>query len=206
MVLGLTASALADDGFVAPARGDVTTSGSAVEVRWTTASKPAERELVLSLDGGLTFPIRISSELSPRSASFRWSVPDLPTSRARLALRSGSGEGNEDEALEFLSGEFTIVSAASGGWSELTRGANEWWTRQALLGVSAEDLLAEAMRGPSEQLVVPDSSFDINEPDPPAAPAQRLAGARLDVTGNGLGAAFSSAVVAHQAVALPLRL
>ena len=206
MVLGLAASARAHDGFVAPAPGDVATSGSAVEVRWTTASKPAERELVLSLDGGLTFPIRISAEFSARSASFRWSVPDLPTSRARLALRSGSGEGTEDETLEFVSGEFTIVSAASGGWSELARGANEWWTRQALLGVSAEDLLAEAMRGPSERLVVPDASFDINEPDPPSAPAQRFAGARLDVTTNGFGAACSAAAVARQAIPLPLRL
>jgi hypothetical protein len=207
--LALTAAALANDRFDAPAVGDVVAAGTSVEVRWKAsldAREATELELVLSLDGGLTFPIRVSPEMSPRSTGLRWSVPDLPSAHARLAVRSGSGEGSEDEALEFVSGEFTIVSTATFDSSELVRGATEWWTRQALLGVSAEDLLAEAMRGPAEQLVVPGFSLDISEPDPPAAPVHGLSGARLAVAFDGSRAASSGVFTPRQAAPLPLRL
>ena len=207
--LALTAVALANDRFDVPAVGDVIASGTSVEVRWSVSSdarEATELELVLSLDGGLTFPIRVSPERSPRSTGLRWSVPDLPSAHARLAVRSGSGEGSRDEALEFISGEFTIVSTATCASSELARGATEWWTRQALFGVSAEDLLAAAMKGSSEQLVVPDFSLDISEPDPPAAPVHGLSGQRLAGTAIGSRAASSGVATPGQAAPLPLRL
>jgi hypothetical protein len=208
--LALTAEALGlDRQFDVPASGDVVAAGASVDVRWTAtpdALGASEQELVLSLDGGLTFPIRVSPEMSPRSAGLRWIVPDLPSAHARLAVRSGSGEASEDETLSLVSDEFTIVSSATGESSELVRGATEWWTRQALLGVSAEDLLAEAMRGSAEQLVVPAFFLDISEPDPPAAPVHRLSGARLAATADGPGAAPTGVATARQAAPLPLRL
>ena len=208
--LALTAAALAEDRqFTVPAAGDVVAAGAFVEVRWAAtpdALGASEQELVLSLDGGLTFPIRVSPEMSARSTGFRWSVPDLPSAHARLAVRSGSGEGSGDETLELLSGEFTIVSAATVDSSELVRGATEWWTRQALLGVSAEDLLAEAMRGSAEKLVVPALALDISEPDPPASPVHRLSGARLAATADGPRAAPAGVATSRQAAPLPLRL
>ncbi len=205
--LALTAAALANDRFDAPV-GDVVAAGTSVEVRWSVSSdgrEATELELILSLDGGLTFPIRVSPEMSPRSTGFRWIVPSLPSAHARLAVRSGSGEGSKNEALEFISGEFTIVSTAPCD-SELVRGATEWWTRQALLGVSAEDLLAEAMRGLAEQLVVPDFSLDISEPDPPAAPVHGLSGARLAAGADRSSVAASGVATPPQAATLPLRL
>lgn len=208
VLLGLAAAAAADERFEVPAPGSVVVSGAAVEVRWSPSSdrrQAREQELVLSLDGGLTFPIRVSPEMPARSTGFRWIVPGLSSVHARLAVRSGSGEGNEDETLEGISGEFTIVSAAAGS-GELVRGATEWWTRQALLGVSAEDLLAEAMRGPAEQLVVPGFVLDISEPNPPAAPGQGLSGKRLAVTANASRPTASGIPAARPAAPLPLRL
>jgi hypothetical protein len=208
--LALSALALGEDRqFYVPAAGDVVAAGASVEVRWAAtpdAMGASEQELVLSLDGGLTFPIRVSPEVSLRAAGLRWIVPDLSSAHARLAVRSGSGEGSEDEALRLVSGEFTIVSAATGESSELVRGATEWWTRQALLGVSAEDLLAEAMRGSPEKLVVPASSLDISEPDPPASPVHRLSGARLVATTDGPRATPAGVATSRQAAPLPLRL
>jgi len=203
--LGLTAAASAEVRLEVPARGDVVASGAAVEVRWTATSEGREQELVLSLDGGLTFPIRVSPEMSPRSTGLRWRVPDLPSAHARLAVRKGSGEGSEDEALEAVSGEFTIVSVG-GDSGELVRGATEWWTREALLGVSAEDLLAESLRGPAQQLVVPDFLLEISQPDPPATPVHGLSGRRLAGTRNASRPASSGAATARQAAPLPLRL
>ena len=206
--LALTAAALANDRFETPGVGDVVAAGTSVEVRWKAspdAREATELELVLSLDGGRTFPIRVSPEMSARSTGFRWIVPGLPSAHARLAVRSGSGEGSKNEALEFISGEFTIVSTATCD-SELVRGATEWWTRQALLGVSAEDLLAEAMRGLAEQLVVPDFSLDISEPDPPAAPVHGLSGARLAAGADRSSVAASGVATPPQAATLPLRL
>ncbi len=203
-LLALTAFASAEGRFEFPARGDVVAAGAAVEVRWTAPSEAQEQELVLSLDGGRTFPIRITPEMSPRSGGFRWSVPDLPSAHARLAVRAGSGEGREDESLEAVSGEFTIASA--GGSAELVCGATEWWTRQALLGVSAEDLLAQAMRGSAERLVVPGFVLDISEPDPPAAPVREMSDRRLVVTANASLPTSSGILAARLAAPLPLRL
>jgi hypothetical protein len=206
--LGLAAAAAADERFEVPAPDSVVVSGAAVEVRWSPSSdarQAREQELVLSLDGGLTFPIRVSPEMSAHSTGFRWIVPGLSSGHARLAVRCGSGEGDEDETLEGISGEFTIVSAAADS-VELVRGATEWWTRQALLGVSAEDLLVEAMRGPAEQLVVPDFGLDISEPNPPAAPAQGLSRKRLAVTANAARPRASCIPAARPTAPLPLRL
>ena len=206
--LAIAAAALASDRFDAPAVGGIVAAGTSVEVRWKApqdAREATELELVLSLDGGLTFPIRVSPEMSARSTGFRWIVPDLPSAHARLAVRSGSGEGSRDETLESVSGEFTIVSTAACD-SELLRGATESWTRQALVGISAEDFLGEAMRGRAERLVVPDSSLDISEPDPPAAPVHGLSGERLAGTANGFRAASPGVAAARQAAPLPLRL
>lgn len=205
-VLGLSAAALAEDRFQVPARGEVIASGGSVDVRWTGPSDAFEQELVLSLDGGLTFPVRISAEMSPRRTAFRWTVPNLPTSHARLALRTGSGEGSEEETLELISEEFAIASVDADAPVELTRGTNEWWTRQALFGVLAEDLLAEAMGKAPERLVAAESCFEINEPDPPTPPAGRDAGERLRLGARPAAAASPSGCVARAGSHLPLRL
>lgn len=167
---GIAACALADGRFFAPSQGETLLAGSTLEVRWT-APPPGveasnETELVLSLDGGLTFPIRVTAEMAVGTTSFRLRVPSLPTSHARLALRAGSGEGSETERIVFVSREFTISADPEAAPEDLVRGATEWWTRQAFTVSHADDLLPQSMTGAAERLVAPDFSPDISEPSP----------------------------------------
>jgi hypothetical protein len=48
-----------------------------------------ELELYLSVDGGATFPFRITPQLDPRAAFFYWTVPNMPTATAVLDIRFG---------------------------------------------------------------------------------------------------------------------
>jgi len=66
-----------------------------------------EMELVLSLDGGSTWTVRVTPELEPGRGLLAWRVPALPTTRARLALRAG--RGGEDERVLAAGDLFAIV-------------------------------------------------------------------------------------------------
>jgi len=138
--------------------------GSTVDVRWSglceRRSQSNEAELLLSLDGGLTFPIRVSPELSPCASSFRWSVPSLPTPHGRLALRIGFDGEAARERLELVGDEFTILASEE---ETLIRAGTEWWTRQALTDFSAVDLLGDASDLSPERLVAPDLTVDISD-------------------------------------------
>lgn len=65
-------------------------AGDTVVVRWSgIPSSAREIELLLSVDGGRTFSLRLTNELEPGSGSFLWQVPALETDRARVAIRMG---------------------------------------------------------------------------------------------------------------------
>jgi hypothetical protein len=104
----------------------VVTAGESVVLRWS--SLPAdvdEIEVVLSLDGGRTFPVHVSPELEAREGVYRWRVPDLPAGRARLMLRMGGERGERTGAL---SPEFRIVHAGGGPRPDLGFHAGHFWT------------------------------------------------------------------------------
>lgn len=69
-------------------------------------------ELVLSLDGGRTFPVRVTRDLSPSTSGLTWRVPALPSPRARLALRVGDSGEPPDEEILLVSEEFAIEIGA----------------------------------------------------------------------------------------------
>jgi hypothetical protein len=50
-----------------------------------------EWEAFLSIDGGRSFPVRITPHLRIAERSFAWTVPSLPTPSARIRLRFGVG-------------------------------------------------------------------------------------------------------------------
>jgi hypothetical protein len=162
------AAGRAEGRFLAPRSGDAVSSDSTIHVRWSGACSrdggSEEGELVLSLDGGLTFPIRLTPEMSACSGSFRWRVPDLATSRARVALRTGSGEESEDEQVTLVSDEFTIVATGPTDADLLIPGSRELWTPQALRGEGTEELPADSLAGSTERLVAPPDSTDASEP------------------------------------------
>ncbi|MGZ6972212.1 MAG: hypothetical protein ACXVID_11145, partial [Thermoanaerobaculia bacterium] len=130
-------------------------------------------ELVLSLDGGLTFPVRVSSEMGACARSFRWQVPALETGHARLALRAGEGEASESERLVLVSDEFAIVVGDADDAEILIQGSRELWTEQAVSGAGDEELPSESMAdGVPERLVAPDLGTDISDPNPQGAGAR----------------------------------
>ncbi len=110
-------------------------TGQTIAVEWALPSSSAsgleESELLLSLDGGTTFPLRLTRAIAPGSRRILWRVPALPTTRARLALRTGSGD-SDSEIIRLISREFTIVASPRPSLEELFRVGEEWRTADAL--------------------------------------------------------------------------
>ncbi len=110
---------------VAPAAGAALRAGEVVTVRWTPVDRGVDEfELLLSLDGGLTFPLRLTEMLDPRSTSYAWRVPNLPGGAARLRLRVGV---DERELLLPPGPEFTVAGDAAAPTERLTYRRGEWW-------------------------------------------------------------------------------
>jgi hypothetical protein len=168
---GAAVRASAEGRLDGPRAGASLAAGSIVEVRWDVPCREEpgadEAELVLSLDGGMTFPIRVSPELAVCRDAFRWRVPALASGRARLALRAGSGEASDDERLALVGEEFAIVTGDAEGAEPLLRGSREWWTAQALDGDGTEELPAPKMTRSDERVVAASPATDITRPNSP---------------------------------------
>ncbi len=137
VALAVTARLAAGNGaggrLVAPAAGASLRAGGVVTVRWTPVDRGVEEfELLLSLDGGLTFPLRLTEMLNPQSTSYVWHVPNLPSRAARLRLRVGV-EGRE--LLLPPGPEFTVAGDAGAPTERLTYRRGEWWPTE---GVASE--------------------------------------------------------------------
>jgi hypothetical protein len=143
LTLGLFAWALAGastaraaDRFEAPDAGAVFGSGAAVQVGWRLSGTPGpglrEMELVLSLDGGRTYPIRVTRDLDPATRSLAWRVPAFPTRHARLALRTGDGQEPHAENIRLVSEEFAIEIDAASALEPAQSVRGEWRVREAL--------------------------------------------------------------------------
>jgi hypothetical protein len=80
---------------LAPGAGVTLAAGATAELEWRPLSPfkrlpdAEEWEAFLSLDGGVTYPVRITPHLDLDLRRVRWQVPPLPTSDARLLLRFG---------------------------------------------------------------------------------------------------------------------
>jgi hypothetical protein len=100
-------------------------AGQIVELRWSTpAADVEELEILLSLDGGRHYDVRISPEVDPRAKVWRWRVPNLPTSEARLRLRLGSERGEREGAP---TPAFTIVGASDRPIERRQVHEGRWW-------------------------------------------------------------------------------
>lgn len=130
--------------------GDVR-AGEIVELRWSAPSAEVEElEIMLSLDGGRTYDVRVSPELDPRANVWRWRVPNLPTSDARLRLRLGTRRG-EREGVPTRA--FTILGASDRPIERRQVHEGRWWDGPdafermaplASLGASGESLQSSA--------------------------------------------------------------
>jgi hypothetical protein len=85
------ASSLSAIRFSQPAEGASLHEGETVQIRWSGVPADAEEiELLLSVDGGENFSLRLTDELDSSSGSFLWRVPGLLTDTASLAIRMGA--------------------------------------------------------------------------------------------------------------------
>jgi hypothetical protein len=104
-----------------PVRG-----GDVVEIRWDDAGREVdELEVLLSVDDGRHFPLRVSPELHGRETRFLWRVPNLAAHQARLRirahLRGREVESAPGEAFELLvepSRPADLVQSHEGSWWE----------------------------------------------------------------------------------------
>jgi hypothetical protein len=79
---------------ISPTAGQVLVAGQQVRVEWKALLPHVdfswcELEVYLSLDGGMSFPFRITPQLDPRARFFYWTVPNTPTNAAVLDVRFG---------------------------------------------------------------------------------------------------------------------
>jgi len=104
---------------ISPTAGQVLYPGQRVRVEWKTVLPNidlswCELELYLSVDGGATFPFRITPQLDPRAAFFYWTVPNMPTAAAVLDIRFGC-EGSYPESYSPQTASPFVISHTSPG-------------------------------------------------------------------------------------------
>ena len=118
LAVGLTttaASAVAPVRLLAPGDGMVLAAGSTASLEWAPLDGLArqesweEWEAFLSLDGGATYPVRITPHLDRELRRVDFKVPALPTRNARLLLRVGD---ERQETVFELPQRFTIAAVS----------------------------------------------------------------------------------------------
>ena len=100
--------------FVASPDGITLAPGSHYTIAWaaTSISNIDSFEARYSTDDGMTFPISnlIFSSSNAAMTSFDWTVPNKPSTQARLRLQAATKVGN---SIEIRSGRFTIGTGGS---------------------------------------------------------------------------------------------
>ena len=127
--------------FASSPAGDRVHAGDVVPLHWTLQGTETggrdEMELVLSVDDGATFPVRVVTRLEAGAGALRWRVPALPTEHARLALRAGEDGDADTEQIVAVSDAFAIATSPFETVERLYAVAGEWRTRDALEGAPA---------------------------------------------------------------------
>ncbi len=127
MAMGVVATASDRWGEISrPAAGHIVRAGEWAEVEWTPLPPSVEEfELLLSLDDGARFTVRLTPQLDPAIGGYRWLVPNFPTTRARIQLRVGI----DHREIEGPTGEaFEIVGKATQQLAGLRWLDGEWWS------------------------------------------------------------------------------
>jgi hypothetical protein len=103
---------------LAPEEGAELVAGSVAVVQWEEAPPGAEEwEAFLSVDGGRTYPLRITPHLDLSIRRFSFRVPDLPTRSARVLLRFG----DERREVEVETPQRFAIAAGSSLWEPTTQ-------------------------------------------------------------------------------------
>jgi hypothetical protein len=117
-----------------PASGHRLVAGGFTHVRWSALPPGTkEFELLLSVDGGHSYLLRLTPQLDPSLGVYAWRVPNLPAPLARLRLRVGI-DGREVECPP--SEPFTIVPIDTEPRALVEHRAGEWWPAPSSLPVT----------------------------------------------------------------------
>jgi hypothetical protein len=96
-----------------PSGGEILYPGTQVSIAWNSDDDVgvSSVDLFLSTDGGQSYPITLATGL-PRLGPWTWTVPDLPTTHARLRVVATDADSNtgQDES----DGDFVIVGTGLG--------------------------------------------------------------------------------------------
>ncbi len=153
--------------------------GQEIELRWSDLPPAVEEvEILLSLDGGRSFPIRVSPELDARSGRKVWRVPPIRGEHAMLQLRMGTGEaelpGPASPAFRIAVPrrlEGATCSAAIGDIGVAAYAELPSWSDLESCAAGASSL-----RPPEQHLGVPDPTYANARPDPVALDLPRETG------------------------------
>jgi hypothetical protein len=147
-------------GFSAPAEGTVLVAEERIEVRWQPLPAGVEEaELLLSCDGGLHFARVADLRSTARAGS--WTVPNLPTRSAVLALRARL-DGRE--ILLFRTGPLSISPVPGREPAPVSFHGGELWTDAAGSATPVSETGLDSSR-PEARTSSPDES-DLDEDDP----------------------------------------
>jgi hypothetical protein len=157
---------------VAPGAGAALAAGSTAELEWTAGpGLPAdaqEWEAFLSLDGGATYPVRLTPHLDQDLRRVRFQVPPVPAADARILLRFG--DERRETAVE-LPERFTIApspvlesafafsvpSAAPGEPALPGRAGVVAWVEGSRRGAGLRQVIADAPAGLRDDLAPPEA-------------------------------------------------
>ncbi|HET9212473.1 MAG TPA: hypothetical protein VFR03_18860, partial [Thermoanaerobaculia bacterium] len=165
-------------------------AGSTAELEWAPEAgfvgvpHVEEWEAFLSLDGGATYPLRITPHLDQDLRRVRFQVPPIPTPDARILLRFG--DERRETAVE-LPGRFAIAGSpalessaftfprrvASAGEPALPGQAGAVaWVEGSRRGGGLRQVVSEAPPGLRERLAPPESHGEAAVLVSPPAPPQ----------------------------------
>ncbi|HEV2853429.1 MAG TPA: hypothetical protein VHC97_11555 [Thermoanaerobaculia bacterium] len=200
---------------LAPRPGAALAAGAEAELEWAPLEpfdrfpKVEEWEAFLSLDGGATWPVRITPHLDQDLRRVRWQVPPVPTPDARILLRFG--DEHQETAVELpvrfsiaaspvLLGEsFALARRAAGpGEPALPGDAGAVaWVEGSRRGGSLRQVVAPERLSLRERLAPPaaraPSAVLAAAPAPPEAPALAPANGRRAAVSEGRRTALSQA-------------
>jgi hypothetical protein len=145
-----------------------------VEIEWAPAGAGTEElELLLSLDGGRTWHLRVSPELPGESVRYRWRVPNLAAADARVRLRVR----RDEREIELPAGDsFTIECDPTRPAERRLVSEGPWW--DGLEGAGEAAPTVSGSGGPS--LVAGRSSTASEDAPRLAMPVPTMPGVRLD--------------------------
>lgn len=103
-------------------------AGEMATIEWQGLPRGVEElELLLTIEGR-ELPIRVTPRLAAQAGLLLWRVPNLPSPRARLAIRYGlDGEEIDNEP----GAAFEILPAAGEAPAALEFQQGEWWIRES---------------------------------------------------------------------------